>query len=142
MKWLARLLPAFALVVATAAFALTPGQRTVILGGCPSALQLNGGTCAPIALNFAQNIGRGANGIVQAATSLVTVTRNSIHTCSDTSGNWYQVAANVLCWTNQGALIEEYQRRGYLPEALYFQSGTSSSGTSILTANQRAYYGF
>lgn len=31
---------------------------------------------------------------------------------------------------------------GYLPEALYFQSGTSSSGTSILTANQRAYYGF
>lgn len=76
-------------------------------GGYPQALVLNGGIIAPNTINFTQNIGKLQNTGIVPATSIITVTRASPHTCSDTSGNWYSVGNNVLCQTNRGALIEE-----------------------------------
>jgi len=39
--------------------------------------------------------------------SVLTTSRNSIKTCDDLNGYWHQVPANVLCYSNKGALIEE-----------------------------------
>ena len=57
---------------------------------------------ATLDANFATN----QYWLPEAAGPLV-VSRASAKTCADLSGNYIQVASNVLCQTNQGALIEE-----------------------------------
>ena len=100
----------FALALAFAASQSDALPRRVLvplLSQCGAALQLNGGFCPPIVLNFTQNVGKLQGTGIQPASSLITVTRASPHTCSDTSGNWYSVGNNVGCITNQGLLVEE-----------------------------------
>ena len=109
--WLAN--PAFAQVVGGEDL---PNQtREVVL--FPGVPHLPG---AVVDLNFA----KGPPYYTKGATGPLSVSRASSKTCADLAGNWYTVGANVLCRTNQGALIEE-ARTNLIP-----CSGTVSCGAS------------
>ncbi len=82
----------------------TATQQTVLFsGGCPTI----GGACPSINANFqtgkywVQGVG------YVPLTSIVSTTRASSKTCANTAGVLTSVGNNVLCVTDQGALIEE-----------------------------------
>jgi len=98
-----------ALIFSGAAFALSP---VLLIGGCSTSLSFPNVGCAPVGLNFANNIGQ-QNGITKSAAQFLTTMRAETgtgHVCdyaADTSGNWYCFAANTPRITNQGLLLEE-----------------------------------
>ena len=105
------------------AWALTGAQELVLFNGSS---HLPGAT---VDLNFAAG-----KYYTNGATGPLTVSRASSKTCSDLSGNWKTVAANVACITNQGVLIEESRTNSVLQNQ--FQGlvpGVIGSGGSLGT---------
>lgn len=82
----------------------TATQQTVLFsGGCPTI----GGACPSINLNF--TTGKyWVNGVgFVPLTSVVSTTRASSKICANAAGVFTSVGNNILCVTDQGALIEE-----------------------------------
>jgi hypothetical protein len=97
----ARLAAALLLLAGMLCLSQATGASWLPLGTNCSLGGLTQPYCPPVDLIFVNNTGW-QNNTLSTASSLIAVSRASSETCSDLSGNWYQVGNNLPCITNQG----------------------------------------